>query len=908
MKRLFSLILTCTVMLMAATSTRAETIKPGLYKTGLDNGLTVLVKETPGTKAVTVQVWVKAGSIYEEPGEAGITHLIEHMIFKGTDTMGAGELAAAIEGKGGQINAYTSYEYTVYHATLAARYWETALDVLTDSLLHSVFDPAELEREKPVVLEEIRMRNDRPRIKMFQALMAHAYRAHPYRLPVIGSVESVSSFTRDDILRYMKKHYVPGNFTVVVVGDVKAGPVIAKVRKLYGDLPAAKAVEPGLPDEPAADSATIFHIEDDINQAQLAITLPAPPFADKDTPVIDVIAGILGNGEASRLYNRLRNDQGLVYNINASAFTPKGPGLFEISAVLDHGSIEAAIESALTELYQLKYVAVDDDELARVKHNVESDFIFNLERVEGQARVLGSFFMLTGDPSEDHYLDRVRAVSREDIMRVANTYFSVRGLTVGYLVPNGGDPGIDTEKLLVLAKKAERAAKARIPTSLVADAYLDNTHRFRLDNGITLLVREEPSVPTVAVRAVFPGGLRGETPETNGAFAFISDVLPRGTAKMDARELSVRIADMAGDISGFNGKNTFGLKASFLDRFFNDGLALVRDIIVTPAFDPAEVEKVRPERVAVLRQQEDSLPSQAFREFNRLLFDSHPYGLNTVGSEKALRSLSAADLRAIYRRFARPDTLVLAVAGKVKAEEVYREVSRLFGSWAAPGGAEAEEEFLPPEPPAEPRLFSLARDKEQVHIIIGFLGADMKSPDRFALEVADTVLSGQSGRLFRHLRDEQSLAYSLSSFSMAGLDTGAFGVYIGTSPDKKDQAIESAWRELYALRETPVSPEELEKAKNVIIGHYELNLQTHGAQAMEEALDEIYGLGQDFGHRYIHEISKVTAEDVMAAARKYILPERYVLVTVGAGRPAEGNDNVSGGERIFNSFQGALKN
>ena len=875
------LLLTFLLTLMTPNHALAKMLKPHLYEDKLDNGLTMLVKETPGTKAVTVQIWVKAGSIYEDPDEAGITHLIEHMIFKGTDTMGAGELAAAIEGKGGRINAYTSYEYTVYHATLAARYWETAMDVLTDSLLHSTFDPTELDREKPVVLEELHMRNDQPRIKLFQALMRHSYRAFPYRRPVIGSVESVSSFTRGDILSYIKKHYVPANFTVVVVGDVEAKAVMAKVRDLYGALPARQAVEHDLPAEPAPESATAFAIEDDVNQAQLALTLPIGPFADQDTPVIDVIAGILGNGDASRLYNRLRNKQGLVYSINASAFTPLGPGLFEISAVLDQDKIPAAIDSALTELYALKYAPVDEDELARVKLNVESDFVYNLERVEGQARVLGSFYMLTGDPTEDGYLDRVRAVTREDIMRVANRYFTIKGLTAGSLTPRGKAPGIDDAKLLDMARRADQAARARVDAALVADAYLSDTYRYHLDNGITLLVREEPTVPTVAVRAVFPGGLRAETEKTNGAFAFISDVLPRGTAKKNARQMALALADMAGDISGFNGKNTFGLKASFLDRYLPEGLALVHDVITTPAFDPKEVEKVRPERIAVLRQQEDSLPSLAFREFNRVLFKKHPYALNTAGSEAALAALGADDLRAIYQRHARPENLVLAVAGKVKAAEVYDEVKRLFGGWQPAAVPASAPVIAPPAPPASPEEFSLPRDKEQVHIVLGFLGADLHSPDRFALEVADTILSGQSGRLFRHLRDEQSLAYSLSAFSMPGLDTGAFGVYIGTSPDKVTQAIESAWRELERLRETPVAAAELERAKNVIIGQYELNLQTHGSQAMEEALDEIYGLGQDFGSRYVRAISEVSAEDVMAAAQKYIQPDHYVLVKVG---------------------------
>lgn len=868
-------------MALITTNANAVMLKPNLYKTTLDNGLTAIVKEVPDCKVATVQIWVKAGSIYEDENEHGITHLIEHMIFKGTKTRGEGEVAAAIEEKGGRINAYTSYEYTVYHATLPARYWGTAMDVLGDAVLNSTFVPKELEREKKVVLEEVRMRNDRPQIKLFQNLIGTAYTKHPYRLPVIGTVASVSSFGRGDILRYMAKHYYPENFTVVVVGDVHAEKVISKVREIFGACKPHGAESEKLPAEPTQKKFRLFNLEEDVNQSQLALAFPVSSFNDPDTPIIDVISGILGDGETSRLYNQLRNKQGLVYQIHASSFTPKYPGLLEITATLDHSKIKAALQATLTELFKLKYVLVDDDELERVKYNQESDFIFNLEQVDGQARVIGSFNALSGDPREDEYLAEVRAVSREDIMRVAKKYFNGHSLTAGYLIPKGDGINLSEEELGEIIKVAEKAAKASIPTSLVP-SYLTNVYRFKLANGIKLLVREDSQVPTVAIRAVFPGGLRGETAATNGAFAFVSELLPKSTTKLSSRQLSLQLADMAGSISGFNGKNTFGIKANFLSRFFDKGFDLVRDILLTPAFDPEEAQKIRPERLAALHQQEDSLPSLAFREFNKALFQSHPYGLNMVGSREAIESLTAAQLHEIYNEYARPDNLVLAVSGKVKAKEVLAQAQRLFGGWKNGGEVMHHEDFLPPEPPEGAKIVDIPRQKEQTHIIIGFLGTTLNSKDRYAMEVLDTVLSGQSGRLFSQLRDKQSLAYSLSAFSLLGLDTGSFGIYIGTSPDKKDEAIKSAWQELYKIRDTPITQEELERAKSVLIGHYELGLQTHGSQAMDMALDETYGLGLDYGNEYIHEISMVSAEQVMATAEKYIQPDHYVLVTVGA--------------------------
>lgn len=881
---LFLLISTLVTLTMTPHTLQAAELAPHLYKETLDNDLSLIVKETPGTKVATVQIWVKAGSIYEDADEGGITHLIEHMIFKGTPTRGPGRIAGDIEDVGGRINAYTSFEYTVYHATLSARHWKTALDVLSDAIQNSTFDAEELEREKKVVLEEISMRNDRAQTRLFQSLMENAYTTHPYRLPIIGTVESVSGFTRDDILKYIDKHYQPDNLTVVVVGDMRFGDVLASVKSMMGDIGKGDYKQPELPQEPEQKSVRFFHHKDDINQSHLALAFPITPFAHPDSPVLDIISGILGYGEASRLYNELRNKKGLVYSVNASAFTPKYKGLMEATATLEAENIVAAYEAILEEFFKLKYLKVSEEELNRVKRNVESDFVFNLERAEGQARTLGSFEFVSGDPREDDYLTKIRSVNTDDIMLVAQKYFTRQNITAGCIVPAAAEMDMTEEMFTQITQNAEEAAKRGVPASQIVDAYLNDVHRFSLANGITLLVREDPTVPTVAIRTIFPGGLRSETETTNGSFAFISELLPTGTDELSARELTIKVADMAGAIAGFNGKNTFGLKADFLSRFLEPGLKLVRDVLLTPAFDAEEAEKIRPELLAQLKQQEDSLPALGFKEFNRLLFQGHPYGLNTVGSATAIKNFSTTQLKKIYHEHARPEHMVLAISGAVKADEVKELVDTYFGQWG--NGQErkdqVEETFLAPDPPAIPEMLTIERDKEQVHLIIGFVGTTLTSEDRYAMEVLETILNGQSGRLFTELRDKQSMAYSLSAFTLFGLDTGSFGIYIGTSPDKKDDAIKSLWKELYLIQEEEVSNEELTKAKNLLISHYELGLQTHGSQAMEMGLNETYGLGQDYGNRYIGEIEKIDAERVLAVARKYIQPDHYVMVTVGA--------------------------
>ncbi len=348
------------VMNMQSETSAAAELAPHLFKSSFDNGMTVVVREMPGTRVATVQIWVKAGSVFEEPQEAGITHFIEHMIFKGTEDRGPGELAGEIEGAGGRINAYTSYEHTVYHATLSASHWNMALEVLVDAVLHSSFDPVELEREKKVVLEELWMRNDRPNIKLFHELMAKAYTSHPYRLPVIGNEETIQGYSRDMILNYIRKHYQPENFTVVVVGDVKGEEVIDKVKSLMGGLPVEGLAELSLPVEPSQDEPRVFTLKAEIMQPQMAVAIPITQFDHPDTPVLDVIAQIVGHGETSRLYRSLRDEKQLVYGIHASAFTPHDPGMFEITAVVDGDKMMPALEAALVELFSLKYFSVTD--------------------------------------------------------------------------------------------------------------------------------------------------------------------------------------------------------------------------------------------------------------------------------------------------------------------------------------------------------------------------------------------------------------------------------------------------------------------------------------------------------------------------------------------------------------------
>ncbi len=862
--------------ILAVHAAHGEENLPNPYRFQLDNGLTVIIKENHAVPVAALQIWVKAGSIYETEAEAGITHFIEHMIFKGTARYGPGEIARTVESMGGQINAQTSFDYTLYHLVIAGEFFDTGLDVLSDAVLHSAFEPTEIEREKKVVLEEIRMRQDRPSTRLFEEVMAKAYTTTPYRRPVIGSPETVGAISRDSILAYMKRRYVPGNITIAIVGDVSAARCAEHIKRAFSDIGKTGTEHVSLTEPPQTEVRTIL-MRHEVNESHLALCFPIPPFQHPDTVALDVLAAILGDGESSRLYRKMRDEKSLVHEVSAYAFSPAGPGLFEIACTLDAGNSVATLKAALTEIFRLRYENAKQKELDKAKLNIESGFVYAQQTVEGQARKLGYFESMAGDYREQaRYLSKVAAVTTEDIRRVAERYFRPEVLTLGLLVPQKSELPLSAEDVATIAGDMDKAARK---VSRPGREASPEPRRFLLSNGITLLVKEERSVPTVSVYAVFLGGLRCEKASNNGLFRVLAELWTKGSRHRGAQEIAAEIESMAGSLSGFSGKNTFGLNGTFLSRFFPRGLEIFREIMLEPAFSSEELKKLRPVLLANLQEQKDSLPATTFVEFNRLLFAGYPYSMNPLGTPETIGKMSDKNIRAAYGRYAMPGNLVLSIVGDVDTEGVKAEIERLFGKWK---GTRFEDiKIPPPKPIPHPQTASLTRPKQQVHIAIGFRGVTLYDPDRAPLDVLNTVLSGQGGRLFSELRDKESLAYNLSAFSAVGLEAGAFGAYIATSPEKKNAAMSSLWRELNRVRTERIEDAELDRAKRYIIGTTEIGLQTNASQAMDMALNERYKLGFDYTRRYLAKVDAVSADDVLRVARMCIQADRSVVVMVG---------------------------
>ncbi len=873
------------------TSFVAQTVKPGMkdiLETTLPNGLHVILKENHSAPVVAMQVWVGVGSNDEKPDQAGMAHVLEHMLFKGTQKRGVGEIARDVEGAGGDINAWTSFEETVFHIVMAKDFAEQGLDILSDAVFHAALDETELTAELEVIVEEIKRGEDNPAQKLSEDLFGMSFDQFPYKNPIIGSKESVRSFTRDGVMAFYKGWYIPQNMTVVLSGAFKNEEMLSLVRKHFGEEPAGLMPDRLSVEEPAQVALRVRQKQDAVQQSYVALGVQIGGIQDEDLPALDVAATVLGQGDSSRLVRLLKRERGLANEVHTYPYAGKEKGLFIIEAELPTQTTREALALILDELYRLANEEITKAELTKAVSMMENEVIYQTQTVQGQARRLGYFHGLTGDCGfHEEYLDRIHAVTVADVLDVAKRYFTPDTLNVALLSREDKPPLFADEDLAGLVRdRAERAARKH---EALAKPDEHGIVRVTLENGIRLLVQENRNVPLVSFQAAIPAGLRLENEENNGVSNLISRMLTLGAGRYDALDIAQQADSLGATLNGFSGRNTIGLKAQVVSKNLDKLFDLFSECLLDPSFDKVELER---EKTLVLEeiQNKRDIPSQvAFELFNKTLYKHHPFRMDVLGTPESVKRFVRSDLEEFYKKNLVPERLVIAVSGDVSAARMVRMVERNFGRLKP-----FEREYLLPEPenaPKRERRETLELDKQQAHLVMGFLGTTFEDKDRFALGVMMTVLGGMSGRLFTELRDKQSLAYSVFGFHMEALDPGFLAIYIGTSPEKLLQAERGIREQLTRLRDELVPDEELERVRRYLIGTQAIGLQRNASLAGNLLFNELYGLGYDEHLRYAEAIRNVTAQDVQRMAQRYLRLDAPVVVTVRPPASADEQTN-----------------
>ncbi len=823
----------------------------------LPNGLRIIVQEDHSAPVASVQAWVETGSLHEGRHlGAGLSHLLEHMLFKGTPTRGASAFAQSIQDAGGYINAYTSFERTVYWIDIPARGVPVALDLLSDAVMNSTLPVEEYGKEQEVIRREFAMGNDDPDRVSSQTLFATAFREHPSRHPVIGYLDVFNSLERDEVMAYYKSRYVPNNLFFVVVGDVDAEAVHAKLAELFAAHPRRSLAPVFVPQEPPQLGRRTNHIEFPTELTRLHLAWHIPPVSHADLPALDVAAVVLGSGRSSHLYKALREDLAVVHSVDAWCYALSHGGLFGIDAILDPDKREQVENEVLELVARVRDSGVTAQELNKAKKASLSQQLQAVTTMRGRASDLGSNWLLTRnlDFSRD-YLEALQRVTSADIQRALGHYLIDRNLTVVSLNPPGS-----------LAQKPSAAVV------LNAGAI----QKFELSNGLRLLVREDHRLPLISINASFKAGLLAETAADNGLTRLLSKVLLKGTKTRTAGQLADEIENLGGVIGSDAGNNSLSVSARVMQPDFRAGLEILADVLMNATMPEKAVSREKEAQLAGIKAEEEEMTVVARNMLRAELFGAHPYGLRASGTPESVAGLTPDALRVFRDQHLVARNGVLAIFGDVQAAEVLALAEELLGALSA-GESALTTIPVPPELGAS-REAEAIKDKEQAVLMVGFPGADLFSPDNAALEIIDEACSDLGSRLFLRIREEMGLAYFVGSSQMSGLARGMFGFYLGTAPEKVDEVKAALREEIAKLAADGLTVEELARAKEKSVGQQEIRNQSNQAFAFQVALNELYGLGYDYHLEQRRQIEALTVEEVRAVARRYFTQPAITVV------------------------------
>src|SRR5881392_721012 len=838
----------------------------------LPNGLTIIVQEDRSAPVASVQAWCATGSIEEDQHlGAGLSHILEHMLFKGTNTRSANQIAQSIQDVGGYINAYTSFDRTVFWIDVPKDGVGTALEVLSDAMMNSSLPPDEYNTEQEVIRREFAMGMDDPDRMASLLLFGTAYQRHPYRFPVIGELEIYNQLTQEQVMQYYKTRYVPNNLTFVVVGDINGEKVQQQLSDLFNAYPEKSLKPVFIPSEPLQLGRREVHKEFATELTHFSMAWHIPEVTSPDVPALDLLSTILGDGRSSRLYQRVREEAGLAFGISAFSYTPGDPGLFGIDATLDPKKREAAEQLALQIVDEVKQTGVTADELDKAKKITLSQHLGALTTMRGQASDIGSNWLLTRDLNfSRHYLDAVQKVTLDDVKRVAKTYLTENNLTVVSLNPKGS-----------LSGKAE----------LVKPVAAGEIQKFELSNGLRLLVREDHRLPLVGMGAVFRGGLLAETPQDNGITRLMAKVLLKGTKTRTAEQIANELESVGGSISSDAGNNSFSVSVDVMKPDVKLGVNLLSDVLLNATCPEKAVAREKEIQIAAIQQEEEQLTSVARNIMRQALFPQHPYALRSNGSVESVQRLTQKDLIEFRDGYVVAKNGVIFVFGDVNAAEVTQLFEQALGKMRP--GALALTDAKPAAPLGKPETVESRKNKAQGVIMVGFRGASLSSPDRYALELIDEASSDLGSRFFIRIREQMGLAYYVGASEMQGLVTGLFAFYLGTDPQKIEPVKTALLDEIRKLANDGLTSEELARAKKKLIGQQEIANQSNDAFGYQCSLDELYGLGFDYYKRLEHDVDTMTLDDIKRVAAKYFRDQPYVLATVRppasakatAGRP-----------------------
>jgi zinc protease len=847
----------------------------------LANGLRVLAKRDTTAPVVAIVTWVRAGYFDEPDDTVGIAHVLEHMYFKGTPTHGVGEIARATKAAGGYLNAGTIYDHTHYYAVLPSSGFEAGLAVQADAYAHSVIDADELRRELEVIIEETKRKADSAGPLALETMFELLHDRHRIRRWRMGREEPLRTLTRDQLVAFYRNFYRPSNTVLAIVGDVDPDHAITMVKRHYGHLADAPIRRSIGPRESGPATFRVREWEGDITQTELVFGWRTPEAEHPDTPALDLLATVLSGGRAGRLVRATR-DRRLVSSIQAYDYTPTEIGVFVVQASARPDTAAEAARTIHDQLRRVRDGAITANEVARAKCLVEAQLLRRLESVDGQANFLGAWELSGNWQDGVSYHQKVLAADARRLTEVARKYLDPDAMAIVAYRPRGtpalGADAADVRAMLDapgIAPLEPSPPVTIVPAAPAVHAThertVDGVHVFRTPRGVPILVRPRPGTALTHLGCFIAGGVIEEPAADSGISTLMARTMLRGTARRTATQISEDAERLGGLPSASVGTEsmqwTIGVPAAKL----GDAAELLADILLTPAFPADGLEAERAAAVAALGSLRDDMYRQPMRLAAELAWPDHPYGRVTLGTEERVRTFTADELRAWHAQRVLRSCSALAVVGDLDPQHAADLLAARFEALECA----ARPAVVTPAWPTTAGVRADQRDKAQTALAMFFQGPDRNDPARFDAEMLGGVASGLGGRFFEELRDRQSLAYTVMARPYPRVAAGAFAAYIATSPAKEDLARDGLLREFARLRDTEVTLEELDRARQYAIGAWQIR-QASGASVLADLADAfLWGTLEDIA-RYPHDLSAVTPSRMQVVARRWFDPERRI--------------------------------
>ena len=835
----------------------------------LDNGLTVIIKPMHTAPVVCVRSFIHTGGIYEGPWlGCGVSHLCEHLVAKSEDeeTNPEAPVGMAVSREvrsdiGGQSNASTSMGITQYYISASAGKAMQCIDLVAAWMARPNITKADFKREHGVVQRELELGKDDPDRQMWYAHAADVFRGHPAAVPIIGFAGPLAALTYDDIVKYHDLMYVPQNMVFVVAGDVDVEAALLRVRKALTGFKAGREPRHGLPDvEPLSGAIRTVMGHPELKETMQEMSFRTIALMGDDLCPLDVLDGVLSSGQNSRLVAKLLRQQRLVTSISTSSFTPDwGKGMFNVSFRCTPDKADAAEKAVLGELALVAENGVDAAELERAKRQIIAGFVYQQQSVESVSHQLGSDYISTGDASfSKSYTGRIEAVSAEQVQAVARKYLTPDRMVVTRMVPAGALPAIGA------AAAASAASK---------------TVTLKLPNGLRAVLTSTDAVDLVSMAFVAKGGLMAEDASTNGLGEMMASLATKGAGDQTSEQIADFFANAGGSISGKCGNNTFYWQASVLSGSFDEALSILADVVQRPTFPQKELDILRPRQLAAINRIDEDWGSQLFAFFHREFFKRSPLALLPVGSKDIVEKATVEQISEHHHKYVRGGDSVLAIFGKFDADAAAEKVKKLFAG--LPGGM--VDIKVPPAPtvPAGGKQVVMKTEKNIAAVIVAVPGMTIDNPDRFPLNVLDTIISGYrlpSGWLHTELRGKQ-LVYVVHAQNFPALAPGAFITYAAGEPAKAPEILRIIDKNLRKAAAYTPTEAEIKRAVNVILTADVLGNQSMSSLAMTAATDELFGFGYDFRNKLEAIYAKITPADVAAVGKKYLSGGYFTVVT-----------------------------